>query len=809
MSFFNFLLKVTMFVCFFYFFNLKNAKSQYTFLCKVIEAQSQQPIERAVAYFPDLHKQLQTNSEGFFELKNLKKGSYLVEISHTGYKTAIQEVLMQKDTTFTLALEEAHTELNAVVVTGTSKATQIKQNPVIVQTLDKKNMNQIAATNLIDALKKLPNIDQVTTGAAVSKPIVRGLGYNRVVVLHNGIRQEGQQWGDEHGVEIDEYAIDKVEIVKGAGSLMYGSDAIGGVLQFIGTKPAPINTIKNEFIANYQTNNNLMGYSLSHIGTSANEVNWGARLSTKMANDYANKYDGKVLNSGFREYNASAFAGVSKNWGYSKVHISSFNAILNLPEGERDSLGNFMYINAQGNEVTATPKDSKGYKVGFPHQKINHFKVANNNFFVLNKGTLRADFAFQNNLRREFAEPTAPNTPELFFDLKTLNYNILYENNFLRNWKTSVGINGMFQKNMNKGEQFLIPNYALFEAGAFGIAQKNLTDKLLFIGGVRYDNRFLNTEALWLNAEGLATTPQKDSTATLKFAVLQKNYSGISGSAGISYQMNKNNTVKLNFSRGYRAPSIPELASNGRHEGTFRYEYGAATLKPEVSHQLDVAYILDDNHFSIQITPFFNNIQNYIFASKLLNTAGFDSIPDPNDPAPAFTFKQGNATLMGGELFFDFHPHPYDWLHFQQSFGGVYAWQHSQPDSTKYLPFIPAPKYNAELKAEFLGLKNSISSFYVKATLSYYFAQNRYFKAYNTETATPAYTLLGAGIGAAFKVWNKKETINLFLSAENLGNVAYQSHTSRLKYAPLNVATNRMGVFNMGRNVSLKMILNF
>jgi iron complex outermembrane receptor protein len=266
--------------------------------------------------------------------------------------------------------------------------------------------------------------------------------------------------------------------------------------------------------------------------------------------------------------------------------------------------------------------------------------------------------------------------------------------------------------------------------------------------------------------------------------------------------------LKFNISRGFRAPNIAEIASNGKHEGTLRYEYGNPDLKAEVSHQIDLAYFLNSDHFSFELTPFANFITNYIFSEKMSSVFGGDSIPDPSDPTPAYQFTSGNATLLGGELFIDLHPHPLDWLHLENSFSYVQASQNNQSDSTKWLPFIPAPKYRGEVKAQFKKVGKHLSNAYLKCGVSYYFQQNNYFKAYETETFTPAYTLLSAGLGATLKAFNKPNFLTIFISADNLTNTAYQSNLSRLKYAPINPLSGRTGVFNMGRNFSVKLLFS-
>ncbi len=772
----------------------------------VTDAGTNEPLGGVSIYIADLKSGAASDLNGTYRLPGLRSGRYLFEVSYVGYKSIIVNTLIQKDTVINFQLSPAHKELTEVIVTGVTRSTELKLSPIVVKSLDKSVLNQQASSNIIDALKNVPGMSQISTGTSISKPVIRGLGYNRLITLSNGIRQEGQQWGDEHGIELDEYAIDKIEIVKGPGSLMYGSDGIAGVLNFIPQKAPLPGVIQSQVLTNYQSNNNLIGYSLMNTGNKGG-IHWLARLSGKAAGNYQNVNDGKVFNSGFQETDASLQLGVNKSWGHSHVTVSSYQTMLNLVEGERDSTGKFLFVDADGNEQVAGDQDLRGYKIGFPHQSVSHFRVASNNYFMLNSGAIHADFAYQQNLRKEFGDATRPEDIALYFQLRTFNYSLRYNLERWKGWETSVGVGGMYQTNANKGLEFLIPAYKLFDVGGFVYTQRKI-GKATFAGGIRWDQRLVNGAALYLDSLGMPELfPTADSD--LKFAAFKEKYSGISGSLGVSLQLNPVSTLKLNLSRGFRAPNMAELASNGRHEGTFRYEIGNLALSAEHSHQIDLGYFLNSDHISLELTPFVNFINNYIYPEKLTSTVGGDSIPDSDDAAPAFKFTKGDAILMGGELYLDIHPHPFDWLHLENSFSYVQATQTNQPDSTRYLPFIPAPRYRGEVKAEFGSVGKVISSGYVGIAVDHYFAQGRFFSAYGTETATPAYTLLSANFGINISAFKRKDRISLFVAAENLADVAFQSHLSRLKYAPKNPVNGRVGVFNMGRNVSVKMLLNF
>jgi iron complex outermembrane recepter protein len=772
---------------------------------------TQESLVNATVYITDLNIGATADANGHYEFANVPNGNYLFEIKYVGYKNKTERIKIDKNFEKDFLLNTAISELNEVVVTAVTRSTELKQSPLIIKTMDKKELNQNASTNLIDALKNIAGVNQITSGAAISKPTIRGLGYNRVITLQDGIRQEGQQWGDEHGIEIDEYAVDRVEIVKGAGSLMYGSDGIAGVLNFISPKSAPIGTMKNQFISNFQTNNNLIGYSFSNAGN-RNNVQWLARVSQKMAGNYANPNDGKIYNSGFKELDANVFVGINKQWGYSHFNVNSFNSNLGITEGNRDSLGNFMYAISDGKgglkDVIADKNTLNSYGIGFPNQVINHLKLTSNNYFILKKGTINLDVGIQNNQRKEFGDVLNPDTKTLFFDLTTFNYNARFNFNETNNWATSMGVSGMQQSNVNRGVEFLIPNYRLFDIGAFVFTEKKWAKKWVLAAGLRFDNRQMASQKLVLDSLG-GPLSINDQNGQIKFGALNKNYQNASGSMGLTYQKDRFSTFKFNVSQGFRAPTIAEISANGAHEGTFRYEYGNPELKSELSHQLDIAYFYNSDHVTLEVTPFANFISNFIFSEKLNSKNGGDSIPNLSDPRPAFKFSQGNAQLLGGEINLDIHPNPWDWLHFENTFSFVQATQKNQSDSTKYLPFIPAPKYRGELKAQFKTIYKCLNNGYLKFGIDHFFAQNNVFSAFDTETATPAYTLINAGFGFDIKAFKRHDFMSIFVSAENLGNVAYQSHLSRLKYAPENPLTGRKGIYNMGRNVSLKLITNF
>ncbi|MBF9235961.1 TonB-dependent receptor [Hymenobacter sp. BT683] len=779
------------------------------FAGRVVDAATGEGLPGANVVFVDLKRGTATGADGSFSFAKLPRGRFTVQIRFLGYNTVTQTVDTGNGQPLEAKLTASATEIGQVVVTGVSQATEMRRSPVPTSVVDHTRLNQTLGSNIVDAIAHTPGVSQITTGAAISKPVVRGLGFNRVVTLNNGAKQEGQQWGDEHGVEIDEFSIDRAEIIKGPGSLLYGSDAMAGVINFVAPDPVDEGRILGVATANYQTNNNQQGYSFQNAGN-LNGLNWLARGTRKVAGNYRNRYDDRVYNSGFNEWDANGYVGVNKSWGYSHLTFSSFNQRVGLTEGARDAVtGRFLKDIPDGSDTRAVPvtdEDLRGYELAVPQQQINHLRIGTDNNFILGENGARLTLLvnYQQNLRREYGNVFDPAETSLYFQLRTVDYSLRYFLPEIKGWNLTVGTSGLHQQNRNLGVEFLIPAYRTSEAGVFGVAKKTV-GAFDISGGLRYDRRRITADALFLNADEQPTS-STDPDAETKFAGFRSSFGNYSGSVGAAYNLNERLTVKANISRGFRAPNIAELGSNGQHEGTIRYEIGQPGLRAETSRQLDagVSYVTD--HVRLSLDAFTNTIDNYIFPRRLLNAVGTGDSLSPEGNG-VFRYEQGKARLMGGELSLDFHPHPLDWLHFENSFSMVRATQLDRPENEKYLPFIPADRLQSELRGNFRRQGKRLTNPYVRVQLEHTFAQNRFFSAFDTETATPGYTLINAGVGTDFASARGRTLASLFITANNLFDVGYQSHLSRLKYADLNPANGRSGVFNQGRNVSVRLVV--
>ena len=636
-----------------------------------------------------------------------------------------------------------HLQLNEIVVTGLAGDSKMKDMPAPVSVIRPADLTARSGGNIIDAIAAEPGLSEITTGGGISKPVIRGMGYNRVVVVNDGIRQEGQQWGDEHGIEMDGAGIHSVEILKGPASLMYGSDALAGILIF---HPEPIRgpgEFGGSLSSEYQTNNGLLAYSLAADG---NIKGWllGGRFSDKYAHAFRNSLNGQVANSGYRERAASGMLGRNGSWGYTRLRFSYFHLTPGMIEGEGDNFG---------------------YTPDLPFQHVRHYKVVSDNTFHLGPGNLKVILGWQQNRRQEFEE--SAEEPGLDFRLNTVNYDLRYQATFSGDWKTAFGLAGMGQKSENLGEEFLIPAYGLLDAGLFATATKSLGEWTLS-GGLRADIRWLHSEAL-----------------PGRFEDFHRRFPGISASLGAVRPLGKHFTFRANIARGFRAPNLSELGSNGEHEGTFRFELGNKDLKPEYSLQGDLGLDFTSEHVSVQSAFFISRIDNYIYSARNGELS--------DEGLPVYAFRSGLAHLGGGEIGIDIHP--VHQLHLSSAFSCVYAREKGGDD----LPLIPAPRLYSEIKYEFTHGGSLLNNAFLSLNLDWNMAQNHFYAAGGTETATPAYLLLGASAGTDVVIGGKTR-LSLYIIGSNLTDQAYMPHLSRLKY---------IGIASMGRNVTFKMVVPF
>jgi iron complex outermembrane recepter protein len=784
---------------------------------KVMDSASGKPLPGASVYIADLKLGALADETGNYRFANLPTGTYLVEAHAIGHSTQIKNVTVTEHAVLDFNLGLQYTEESPVVITGLSKATQIRRSPVPIVTMNHKALVGNLSTNIIDAITRLPGVTQLTTGPNVSKPFIRGLGYNRILTLYDGVRQEGQQWGDEHGIEVDQYGVDRAEVIKGPASLTYGSDALAGVVNLIPTPPAPEGKIQGDVLAEFQTNNGLFGGSAMLQGTK-NGFEWMGRLSHKQASNYSNNVDGRVYNTAFNETDGTVSLGLHRAFGYAHLNISMYDDLQEIPDGSRDSVTRQFtkqITDSDSFRPVVTDQELHSYAITALHQHVQLFHVYSTNNFALGSGRLTLNLGYERSVRREYSHPQQPGVPGLYLQLNSYVYDVKYYFPSLNGWDITTGLNGMYQQNTStNGTEFIIPSFHQFDIGPFAMAKKTF-GKLDIAGGIRFDSRAFTNQQLYTTSNGTDYNSPvygpDTAGAYLAFPDYHKIFSGYSGSFGATYSFSNKWSAKVDIARGYRAPNISEISANGVHPGTGIYQVGNPDFKPEFNVQEDLGVNFNSQYLVVNLSVFYNSVTGYIFNEKILNAGGQDSTRDDNK---VYQFNQGRAALYGGEFSFDIHP--IQNLHFENSISLVYGDLLSSPgkpvtDSTRYLPDIPPVHGISELQYDFTNRNLHIINGFVKLAAAFSGPQNRPYLADNTETATPGYTLINAGVGAGFTNKQNKLLFNIYVFANNIFDVVYQDHLSRLKYFepyPTSPIAHH-GIYNMGRNISVKLDFPF
>ncbi|MBS1567066.1 MAG: TonB-dependent receptor, partial [Bacteroidetes bacterium] len=772
-----------------------------------------------------------SGEQGTFRLTGLPAGRHRVEISAVGYKT-LQAVLIIRPgnggETDSLHLQEfflspAENTLGEVVITGVSRATLVRANPVPISTVSGAAIRRTTAPNVMDALvRHVPGLHVVKTGPNISKPFIRGLGYNRVLTLYDGLRQEGQQWGDEHGVEVDAYAVDRAEVLKGPASLMFGSDALAGVVSLFPDMPKEKDgSIETQLVTEYQSNNGLLGTGLK-LGSGGAHWLWSARGSVRLAKNYRNAADGRVYNTGFSEKNASLLLGYSSGNGYSHLNATLYDNLQGIPDGSRDSLSRRftkqVYEGLQ-DDIASRPivpeSELNTYRLSPLHQHIQHYRIYNNSHYRLGAGELDLLGGFQQNIRREYNHPTRPDQPGLYVRLNTVNYSARYNITIGSSTDISFGVNGMQQSNRSlDATDFPIPDYHLWDIGGFGFARwKNR--QLTLSGGLRYDLRRLRSGDFFVRSNPVTGFDQQahypDTTgARLPFPAFGRTFTGISASMGLTWQINEALYIKSNIARGYRAPNITEIASNGLDPGAHIVYLGNRNFAPEYSLQQDIGIGAHYGGLNTSFSFFHNAIQNYIYLSLVADAQGNPVVDAQGNRT--FQYQQAAARLYGVEASVEWRPAFLKNFVWTNDCSLVYGFNRKDIYKDKgiqgeYLPLVPPLRWISSISRTLEIRSPVFPSLTLHAETEYNAAQNRYMALYNTETATPSYMLFNAGLEMPVHCASSGD-LQLVLQVSNLFNSIYQSHVSRLKYFEYYTSPpdGRSGIYSMGRNYCIKLI---
>ena len=685
-----------------------------------------QPLAGVSIYAPAIQASTTTDADGVFSFNRIPSGKFTFIFSYVGFSTQEVEVeAIQEGIVLNIVMKEDIHLMDEVIISTAFNKLQ-SQNVMKVEHESIKSLQQKGITTLIEGLTTIPGVSQISTGTSIGKPVIRGLSSNRVLVYSQGVRLENQQFGDEHGLGLNDSGIESVEVIKGPASLLYGSDALGGVLYFIPEKFANSNTIKADIDQKFYSNTEGSSTSLG-IKSSTDKWKFLGRGSYSTHSDYEIAKGDKVTNTRYNELDLKGGIGYNTQ-NVSSVFRYNFNRLdLGMPE---DGIA----------------EQSSSKETGFPRQAVDNHILSLHNKIFFKKSSLDADFGYVLNYRQEFED-----SPEAALDmhLRTFNYDLKY--NFAKGKHIEViaGIQGMNQSNENFGEEFLIPNATINDFGVFGTTNYEW-GKSAVQAGLRYDHRNLSSDANGiLGEEG-------------SFESLNLDFESVNTSLGYKTALTENLLLRLNLASGFRAPNLAELTSNGVHEGTNRYEIGNSALEKEQNFQVDINLEYTSKHFEFFANGFYNYIENYIYAAPSAEMI---------DDYVVFNYTQDNARLYGGEIGFHFHPHPLDWLHIETTFESVTA----KKAGGDYLPLIPANTWSNTIRTEF-GIKEWLSSGYARVNSTSTFAQTN---TDSEETNSPAYTLINAGFGGKIKVG--KNSFDFSVSGNNIFDKEYIAHLSRLK----------------------------
>lgn len=703
---------------------------------------------------------ISTDINGNFSLstKNLPHTISLVFTSNKFNQYQLKLNRPSSDTTIQVYLEESHVELDEVeIISATGKTVEDVVTAVSIKKIGA--WNEIQQTNMGDLLSTIPGVSNLSTGNGTYKPIIRGLSGNRILTLINGVRLENQQFGSDHGLGITELGINQVEVIKGPASLLYGADALGGILYFSDENYSELGAFSVLAQSKFESNSLLSSNTLSIKG-STRKIRFNLYGQYNTASDYQIPSGIRVLNTRFEQKIAKFSIGFGKKNYVSNIRYNLSSSNYGIPadahheeehehEEEGDHEHNHSYYSSSTSKRKLLPLQ----------YSLNQLISWENKLFLKNQ-VLSLMFANTHNQLSEFED--SKNVAETGLALNTSSVQLRDEINFSKNYRLMAGFQGFYQinKNNKSAVENLLPNSTTLDNGIYTVFHGKY-NKTVFQLGLRGDYRML--------------------TADLDTITYEKNFFGLTYSAGIvqSFGVSK---IRFNFSSGYRPAHTSELYSNGIHHGSLRYEIGNTSLSQEQANQLDLSYEFVGEHIEFLVNPFFNHINRYVYLQAE------DSIVDEY---PVYTYHAANTAIIYGiDAGFHLHPHFAHWLHLESYFSYVRGTYNNNSN----LSFIPAPKLFSQLQFN-LNLGKTFKFKSIQLNHAYYLPQNR---VSIFETKSVDYHLLDLGITLGYTT--KYLAIDIVSGVKNVLNSAYIPHTSTMK---------PFGIYSPGINMYLGVKFSF
>lgn len=699
-------------------------------------------------YIHELQKGIVTNEEGTYSISNIPQGLFKVQFSFIGYKTRI----ITFDTNggsqrIDISLEPTVIYSQEVVVTGGWVGSQ-HENALKIDNISKDVLNRSPQTNLFKKLEQIPGVSTISKGNNIATPVIRGLSTSNVVVLNNGIRMENFQFSVDHPYTIDESDLHNVEIIKGSASLLYGSDAVGGVINFIKSPPAPVGKLTSDITTSFNTNDHSTVNSINIKGSS-DSFFAGATGYLSSSADYHSGDGDQVPNTRNNSYSSKLFAGYRNGKLISKVFYD-YNklkpGITNSPAIE------IIHDNSRKNEVW--------------YQNLDNHLLSSENKLFLNKLKLNIDFSFQDNKRRLIGNPVNPVSTLVDMNLKSYIWKLKGQYDFSKKSNLIVVTQGLFQSNRNgDAPNHVLPDFKQSSASVASLWQYLFGAKTFYQIGLRYDYKTID-----------APEQYKSNMPVDILEAFHESYSNVSFSTGFTWEVKKRLLIRGNIASAYRTPSIAELLQDGVHGN--RYEVGSRGFVPQRNFEGDIGMHYHADQLSFDLSGYYNRIFDYIFLAPSTDTTdtGID----------IYRYRQKDASIFGAEFSAEYNP--LVWMKLNAGYSLIRA----SLDNGTPLPFIPQDKLILNITSSY-RTESLVNRIVFNINPVYAFNQTR---PYELEIPTEHHFVLNVSMRVKMEVVNQPIEISIF--ANNILNKIYYDHLSTLK---------DIGYYNMGRNFNFKLVI--